>query len=179
MRLVTSLLLGSIALAGCAGMSGQGAGNPKPIAVSQLNPTQGNKTSGSVSFVQNGDRIMIDARIDGLTPGAHGFHVHEKGDCSAPDGMSAGGHFNPSGTAHGGPDHGDRHAGDLGNLNADAGGNAVLKLTVPASQISLSKDAPNSVVGKALIVHADPDDYKTQPTGNSGKRVACGIIALQ
>lgn len=182
MRLVASLLLGSIALAGCAGLSGQGTGNPKnpkPIAVSQLKPTQGNKTSGSVSFVQNGDRILIDARIDGLTPGLHGFHVHEKGDCSAPDAMSAGGHYNPSGKPHGGPDHADRHAGDFGNLDADANGNAVLKLTIPASQISLAKEAPNSVVGKALIVHADPDDYKTQPTGNSGKRLACGIIALQ
>lgn len=179
MRLVASLLIGSIALAGCAGMAGQGAGNPKPIAVSQLNPTQGNKTNGSVSFVQNGDRIIIDARIDGLTPGAHGFHVHERGDCSAPDGMSAGGHFNPSGRPHGGPEHADRHAGDFGNLNADANGNAVLRLTVPASQISLAREASNSVVGKALIVHTDPDDYKTQPTGNAGKRVACGIIALQ
>ncbi|WP_194722402.1 superoxide dismutase family protein [Noviherbaspirillum malthae] len=179
MRLVASLLLGSIALAGCAGMSGQGAGNPKPIAVSQLNPTQGNKTGGAVSFVQNGDRILVDARVDGLTPGLHGFHVHEKGDCSSPDGMSAGGHFNPGSKPHGGPDHSDRHAGDFGNLEADANGNAVLKLSIPASQVSLSRDASNSIVGKALIVHADPDDYKTQPTGNAGKRLACGIIALQ
>jgi superoxide dismutase, Cu-Zn family len=165
----------AVVLAGCASMSGM-SGDPKPIAVSVLKPTEGNKANGSVSFVQKGDQILVDARIDGLASGQHGFHVHEKGDCSAPDAMSAGGHFNPGGAGHGGPAHESHHAGDLGNLDANASGKATLQLTVPAKQFSLVKDAPNSIVGKALVVHADPDDYKTQPTGNSGKRVACGVV---
>ncbi|MGH8807080.1 MAG: superoxide dismutase family protein, partial [Noviherbaspirillum sp.] len=135
--------------------------------------------NGSVSFVQQGEQTMVDARIDGLTPGVHGFHVHEKGDCSAPDAMSAGGHFNPGSKPHGDPAHADHHAGDFGNLAADAAGNAALKLTIPAKELTLASDAPHSVVGRALVVHADPDDLRTQPTGNSGKRVACGVVRLQ
>jgi Cu-Zn family superoxide dismutase len=185
MRIISSVLLGSVVLTGCAGMAGMsgkssdGSGMPTPIAVSQLSPTQGNKANGAVSFVQKGDKILVDARIDGLQPGLHGFHIHEKGDCSAPDATSAGGHFNPSSKPHGDPAHSEHHAGDLGNLKADAAGNAVMQMTVPLSGLSLAKDAPNSIVGKALIVHADPDDMKTQPTGNSGKRVACGVIRLK
>jgi superoxide dismutase, Cu-Zn family len=179
MHIISSVLLGSVVLTGCAGMSGHGNGAPTPIAVSQLSPTQGNKTNGAVSFVQKGDKILVDARIDGLQPGMHGFHIHEKGDCSAPDATSAGGHFNPSSKSHGDPAHSEHHAGDFGNLKADAAGNAVMQLTVSSSDFSLAKDAPNSIVGKALIVHADPDDLKTQPTGNAGKRVACGLIKLQ
>jgi superoxide dismutase, Cu-Zn family len=174
MRFVIAAAACAVVLSGCASMSGNGA--PKPIAVSNLNPTQGNNANGTVSFIQKSDQILVDARFDGLTPGQHGFHVHEKGDCSAPDAMSAGGHFNPGGSGHGGPSHETRHAGDLGNLEADASGKASLQLTVPAKQLSLATEGANSIIGKALIVHADPDDYKTQPTGNSGKRVACGII---
>jgi Cu-Zn family superoxide dismutase len=176
MKLVSALMLGTVILSGCAGMSKSA---PAPIAVATLNPTQGNAAKGTVSFVQQGEEVMIDARFDGLPPGMHGFHVHEKGDCSAPDAMSAGGHFNPGSTPHGDPAHADHHAGDFGNLNADASGNATLKLTVPAKQLTLAKDASNSVVGRALVVHADQDDLKTQPTGNSGKRVACGVVSLQ
>ncbi|RJF99811.1 superoxide dismutase family protein [Noviherbaspirillum saxi] len=179
MRILSSVLLGSVILSGCAGTANQASQAPTPIAVTQLKPTEGNQANGAVSFMQKGDKILVDARIDGLTPGLHGFHVHEKGDCSAPDAMSAGGHFNPSTKSHGDPAHADHHAGDLGNLNANAAGNAVLQLAVAASDFSLSRGAPNSIVGKALIVHADPDDYKTQPTGNAGKRVACGVISLQ
>lgn len=175
MRVTTSLVLGSVLLAGCAAMQS----GPRPIAVADLSPTQGNKTSGTVSFVQKGGQILVDARVEGLSPGAHGFHVHEKGDCSAPDAMSAGGHFNPAGTPHGSPSHAQRHAGDFGNLQADASGRASLQLTVPATQISLEKGAPNSIIGKGLIVHADPDDYTTQPTGNAGKRLACAVISLK
>jgi Cu-Zn family superoxide dismutase len=174
MRLIPTLLLGSLILSGCAGMSSSG-----PAAVAQLNPTQGNKTSGTVSFTQQGDKVVMDAKIAGLTPGLHGFHIHEKGDCSAPDAMSAGGHFNPAGMQHGDPAHAQHHAGDFGNLTADASGNASMQMTLPPGQATLAKDAPNSIVGKGLIVHADPDDLKTQPTGNSGKRVACGVIGLK
>ncbi|NEX63176.1 superoxide dismutase family protein [Noviherbaspirillum galbum] len=161
----------AILLSACAGMSG-----PKPIAVADLKPTQGNNAGGTVSFIQKGDQILVDARIDGLAPGQHGFHVHEKGDCSAPDGMSAGGHFNPGSMNHGGPSHDNHHAGDLGNVEADGSGKANLQVTLPGKQVSMKEGDANSIIGKALIVHADPDDYKTQPTGNSGKRVACGVV---
>src|SRR4051794_6438007 len=107
MKLISALMLGAVALSGCAGMSKP---EPAPIAVAVLNPTQGNGANGSVSFVQQGEQLMVDARIDGLTPGMHGFHVHEKGDCSAPDAMSAGGHFNPGSMPHGDPAHAEHHA---------------------------------------------------------------------
>jgi superoxide dismutase, Cu-Zn family len=173
MNRLSIAICGTAMLAGCAAMSA-----PEPIAVGILNPTQGNTAKGTVSFVQKSGQILVDARIEGLAPGPHGFHIHEKGDCSAPDATSAGGHFNPGATPHGDPAHADHHAGDFGNLTADANGKAELKLTLPASQVTLGKDGPNSIIGKGLVVHADPDDYKTQPTGNSGKRVACGVIAL-
>jgi Cu-Zn family superoxide dismutase len=164
-----TLMFGALLLTGCAGISSSG-----PTAVAQLQPTQGNNVSGTTTFSQQGDKVAVEADIKGLTPGLHGFHVHEKGDCSAPDGASAGGHFNPSGKPHGGTSGTERHGGDLGNLIADADGKAILKITIEG--VSVAKDAPNSVVGRGLIVHADPDDYKTQPTGNSGKRLACAVI---
>jgi Cu-Zn family superoxide dismutase len=174
MRFTSTLLLASLVLAGCASMS-----EPKPIAVASLSPTQGNQANGTVSFVQKGNQVLVDARIDGLTPGEHGIHIHEKGDCSAPDGTSAGGHFNPSGHQHGGPSHTEHHAGDFGNLTADASGRASLQLALPAAEISLAEGTANSIVGRGMIIHADPDDYKTQPTGNAGKRLACGVIRLK
>jgi Cu-Zn family superoxide dismutase len=109
----------------------------------------------------------------GLTPGEHGFHVHEVGDCSAPDATSAKGHFNPAGKQHGHHDGMDRHAGDMPNLKADAQGNA--SFSGELTLLSLGSDA-NGIVGRAVVIHADPDDYRSQPAGNSGKRVACGTI---
>lgn len=161
----------AVLLSACAGMSAS-----TPVAVATLNPTQGNTAKGTVTFEQKGAQVLVDARIEGLAPGQHGFHIHEKGDCSAPDATSAGGHFNPAGKQHGDPAHADHHAGDFGNVVADASGKASLKMRL--SDTTLAKDAPNSIVGKGLIVHADPDDLKTQPTGNAGKRVACGVIQL-
>jgi Cu-Zn family superoxide dismutase len=168
-------LLGAAAISGCASMSA-----PEPIGVAIVKPTLGSNVSGTISFTQIGSQLNIDARIEGLTPGQHGFHIHEKGDCSAPDATSAGGHFNPGGTEHGDPAAAmHHHGGDFGNLVADASGKASLQLTVPTSQITLAKDVPNSIVGRGVIIHADPDDLKTQPTGNSGKRLACGVISLK
>ena len=143
------------------------------LAEAQVAPTAGNTAKGTVTFMEKGGRIQFVARVSGLTPGGHGFHVHEKGDCSAPDGMSAGGHFNPSGKPHGNPDQGDHHAGDMPMLMADTAGNAELKAELKSATVS---DGPASIVGRAVIVHASPDDFKTQPTGNSGGRVACGVI---
>ncbi len=118
--------------------------------------------------------MLVEAKVSGLTPGAeHGFHVHEKGDCGSGDGMSTGGHFNPLGHPHAHFGTPDRHAGDLPALTADASGTATLKIELDVITVT---DGPTSVVGRGLIVHAQPDDYKTQPTGNAGARIACGVI---
>jgi superoxide dismutase, Cu-Zn family len=171
MRFLVATSVSVILLAACAGM-GQQSG---PSASTALKPTQGNKTAGNVSFRQDGNKVRVVASVSGLTPGMHGFHVHEKGDCSAPDGMSAGGHFNPSGKPHGDVSSPEHHAGDMGNITADSDGNAKLDLTVDG--LSVAAGAPNSVVGRSVVVHANPDDFKSQPAGNSGPRVACGVIA--
>jgi Cu-Zn family superoxide dismutase len=142
-------------------------------ATAALKPTSGNTAAGTVTFTQKGDKVAVTAEVTGLSPGPHGFHVHEKGDCSAPDGMSAGGHFNPGSKAHGDPATPDHHAGDMPQLVADASGKA--KLNAELSPMTIG--GANDIVGKAVIVHKDADDFKTQPTGNSGARVACGVIA--
>ncbi|SDI17553.1 superoxide dismutase family protein [Propionivibrio dicarboxylicus] len=156
-------------LAGCAG----GSADRGVEAV--LKPTQGNSAQGTVLFRQDGDAVVVTANVTGLTPGAHGFHIHEKGDCSAPDATSAGGHFNPGAKPHGHPEHGDHHAGDMPMLVADASGAASLKVRLPG--VSVGGEAASSILGRGVIVHAVADDFKTQPTGNSGARVACGVIA--
>jgi Cu-Zn family superoxide dismutase len=144
-----------------------------------LSPTAGNQVTGTVSFEQVADNLRVSARIEGLAPGPHGFHIHQNGDCSAADASSAGGHFNPGATAHGDPAHGAHHGGDFGNIVADASGVAKFQITVPVAQINLVNGNPAAVLNRAVIVHAAPDDLVTQPTGNSGARVACGVIALK
>ncbi|MDI1340136.1 superoxide dismutase family protein [Polaromonas sp.] len=145
-----------------------------PRATAQLQPTTGNATSGSVSFVQVGNKVLVSGEIRGLKPNAeHGFHVHEKGDCSSGDGMSAGGHFNPTGAPHGSHGMGMHHTGDLPSLKADAGG--VARFNFESGSLAVGSGVTD-IVGKGLIVHRDPDDYKTQPTGNSGPRLACAVI---
>jgi Cu-Zn family superoxide dismutase len=173
MKRYTILAAALAALSGCAVLP------PVPIAVADLSPTQGSQASGTATFVERSGKLIVDGRFKGLTPGQHGIHIHEKGDCSAPDAMSAGGHYNPTGEPHGAQDSAKRHGGDLGNLTADANGDATLNVTLESGRIGIGKLAANTVAGKALIVHADPDDLSSQPAGNSGKRVACGVIALQ
>lgn len=143
-------------------------------ATAELKPTEGSNVVGTVTFTAENDGLRVVAVIEGLAPGLHGFHVHEHGDCSAPDASSAGGHFNPHGTPHGGPDaaHGERHAGDLGNLEADASGVARYERL---DQL-LALTGPDSILGKAVIVHAKADDLSTQPAGDAGPRLACGVI---
>lgn len=151
------------------------AGTPQPpTAVAMLNPTQGEKANGVVRLAQEGDRVVIRARVSGLVAGReHGFHVHEKGDCSAPDASSAGEHLNPQGKPHG-PQHAEHHAGDLPSLKADASGVAATSFEVKGTLLGAGAA---DLIGKALVVHADPDDYMTQPSGNAGRRIACGVIA--
>lgn len=154
-------------LAGCASMSG-------PAATASLQPTTGNAASGTVKFVQTGDRVTVSGEVRGLKPNAeHGFHIHEKGDCSSGDGISAGGHFNPDGKPHGQHGQAAHHAGDLPSLKANASG--VASFSFQSATLRVGSGAAD-VVGKGLIVHRDPDDYQTQPTGNSGPRLACAVI---
>ena len=143
-------------------------------AVAVLIPTAGNDVHGVVRFTPAAGGIHVVADITGLKPGRHGIHIHEFGDASAADGSAAGGHFNPLHEAHGAPTAAHHHAGDLGNLEAGPDGHAVLDFVEPA----LALDGPASIIGRGLIVHAGEDDLKSQPTGNSGARVACGVIGL-
>lgn len=157
-----------------AGMHSTRAHRTPLAAVAVLSPTRGSKVSGVVRFVQEEGRIRVSARVTGLSPGGHGFHVHEFGDCSDPEGKSAGGHYNPESHPHGGPAAEKRHAGDLGNLTADSNGNAVLEYRDRV----LKLHGPHSILGRSVIVHAQPDDLKSQPTGAAGARAACGIIGV-
>jgi len=138
-----------------------------------LQPTAGSTVSGWITFAPIAGHVHVIAEVRGLTPGRHGFHIHEKGDCSSADGTSAGGHFNPTGAPHGGPDSQERHAGDLGNLEADETGVA----RYDRIDMVLHLTGEHSILGKAVIVHAGADDFSTQPTGGAGARVACGVIA--
>ena len=146
-----------------------------PSASAQLAPTKGSMTSGLVTFTQTGSNVLVNADIRGLKPNAeHGFHIHDKGDCSSGDGMSTGGHFNPTTQPHGAHGTGNHHSGDLPSLVADA--NGVAKLRFESSTITINSGVTN-IIGRGLIVHRDPDDYKTQPTGNAGPRLACAVIS--
>lgn len=157
----------TLGIAGCAMMT------PGPSAVAKLAPTQGNTANGTVTFTQHDGKVLVDAEIAGLAPGLHGFHIHEKGDCSAPDATSAGGHFNPTSQPHGDPNGHAHHIGDLPMLYADSDGRA--KLHVELDSLTLQAGAQN-IVGKAVVIHQKLDDFSTQPTGNSGARIACGLI---
>jgi Cu-Zn family superoxide dismutase len=145
-----------------------------PSAVAELQPTKGNNTGGTVTFTQVGDKVRVAGEVRGLKPNQeHGFHIHEAGDCSSGDGMSTKGHYNPLAKPHASPGTSERHAGDMPALKADASGNAKIDSTLDVITVN---PGPTSVVGRGLIVHAGADDYKTQPTGNAGARLACAVI---
>jgi Cu-Zn family superoxide dismutase len=168
-RFVALLPLCAVLLA--AGCASRPSG---PKAVAELKPASGSQASGTVWLAQESDRVVVRAKVSGLKPNQeHGFHVHEKGDCSAPDATSAGGHFNPNAKPHG-PQAGDHHAGDLPSLKADASGVAQTTFEIPGVLLG---SGSTDLMGKAFVVHEDPDDYASQPAGNSGKRIACGVIA--
>ncbi len=140
-------------------------------ASAPLESKSGSQVTGTVTFTKVGDEIQVVADIQNLKPGKHGFHIHEKGDCSAADAASAGAHFNPTQKHHGGPMTSDHHSGDLGNIEADASGKAHLDWK---GKLSLS--GTDSIIGKSIVVHEKEDDLKTDPSGNSGARIACGVI---
>jgi len=143
-------------------------------AIAVIYPTEGNEAHGIVTFTKVDTGIQIVADIEGLSPGKHGFHIHEYGDCSAPDATSAGGHFNPDNTEHGAPDDITRHVGDLGNLDAGEDGSAHYERI--DSFVSFS--GLHSIIGLAIVIHAGEDDFTSQPSGNAGPRVACGVIGI-
>jgi superoxide dismutase, Cu-Zn family len=160
--------------AACAALLAACATPQGPTALADLQATRGNTTAGTVRFSQAGGKVHVTGEVRGLKPGAeHGFHVHEKGDCSSGDGMSTGGHFNPDGKPHGQHAQGAHHVGDLPSLKADSTG--VARFAFESSSIAVGGGAAD-IVGKGLIVHRDPDDYRTQPTGNAGPRLAWAVI---
>lgn len=171
--------MAALLVAGCSSSppTAPGKGAPKVSkAFALLEATKGNQATGSVQFSQEGDRVLVIATVHDLAPNSlHGFHIHANGDCSSGDGMSAGGHFNPDNRPHGAPDA-PHHAGDMPQLKADANGVASATFVMRGVTVTAGD---RSVVGKGLIVHQDPDDYTTQPTGNSGARIACGVVVLR
>lgn len=169
MNRILGTVVASFVVSGCAGFQSA------PSATAQLAPTNGNMATGFVTFKRVADGVLVSGQVQGLAPNTeHGFHIHEKGDCSSGDGMSTGGHFNPDGKRHGALNENEHHAGDLQSLNSDA--NGVAKFSYESRTLSVG-NGTTDVIGHGLIVHRDPDDFKTQPTGNSGPRIACaGII---
>jgi Cu-Zn family superoxide dismutase len=163
-------------MAGTPPLPSSGASIEK--ATVQLAPTQGNNVTGTLSAESVADGVHFTGTVQGLKPnGQFGFHVHENGDCSAPDASSAGAHFNPTQAQHGDPSVGaTHHTGDMLNLRSDDQGNANVDTT--AKGATLADGQPNNVIGKAVVVHASADDYATQPSGNSGARIACGVISV-
>jgi superoxide dismutase, Cu-Zn family len=170
--IVAAAAVGSRAQVPHAG--GMMAGSPVSHAIAVLQPTKDSKVSGTVTFDQAEGGVKVVAKIDGLTKGPHGFHIHEFGDASSPDGAAAGAHFNPTKADHGAPTSGKRHVGDLGNIEADDSGHASLEVVDPM----LSFTGPNSILGRGVVVHAKADDLKTQPSGDAGGRLAVGVIGV-
>jgi Cu-Zn family superoxide dismutase len=150
---------------------------PQTTAKVSLTPAAGSSVQGNLTLSSEGLAVRIRGEITGLAPGKeHGFHVHEVGDCSLPDFTSAGEHFNPTKDPHGGPRSKARHLGDMPNAKADENGRAAIDVSIEGATLTDKDGGPNQILGKALVVHAMPDDYKTQPSGGSGARVACGVI---
>lgn len=143
-------------------------------AVAVLHPTDGSSVRGVVRFTRENDGVRISAEISGLSPGRHGFHIHEYGDLTDPKAESAGGHYNPTGAKHGAPTDDERHAGDLGNIEAGADGVAVLEMKDPRIELTGAR----SILGRAVVVHEKTDDFQSQPTGDAGGRLAAGVVGI-
>ena len=181
MRIVPVVAFALLA-AGCASAPPPAPAPPPAQSTAQaatvnLASASGSLVSGKATLQPMGDGVHLRGTVGGLAPNSqHGIHVHEKGDCSAADASSAGGHFNPTASAHGRAGSGPHHAGDMDNLAADSEG--VAQINIHLHGVTLGGGAANDIAGRALVVHAAPDDYATQPAGNSGARVACGVITI-
>ena len=174
------LLLGiSIISMGCERVNQQAgilSTEPTEQAHAMIDALGDSGVTGIVVFTQNGDQITLTAEIHGASPGLHGFHIHANGDCSAPDGTSAGGHWNPTDVGHGKWGEDEFHLGDIGNINVGADGTGRITLTTDLWEIGTGSDI--DVVGKGIILHADADDFVSQPSGAAGARIGCGVIVL-
>jgi Cu-Zn family superoxide dismutase len=197
MRLLplATTIASSLLLAACAGTGEHRSGSPAAsadaaasasatastsstlsAASANLAAASGSLASGQLKLMPMGDGVHITGTIGGLkSNGTHAFHIHEKGDCSAADASSAGGHFNPASQPHGRASNPQHHAGDSDNLVANADGSATVNAHF--NGVVLGGGGSNDVVGKAIVVHADADDYTSQPSGNAGSRIACGVIS--
>ncbi len=145
-------------------------------AIATIGPASDSSVTGMAIFTQNGDQITLTIEIQNASPGIHAVHIHESGDCSSPDGTSAGGHWNPTGVAHGKWGEGEFHLGDIGNITVGEDGTGSIELTTDLWEIGTGSDV--DVVGRGIIVHAGADDFTSQPSGDAGARIGCGAIAL-
>lgn len=172
LRLPLAVATTTVMLAACASTSTQ---SNESMANVTLSPRSGSQVAGVLHVMPMGDGVHVTGTISGLTPNkAQAFHIHEKGDCSAADASSAGGHFNPAGDAHGRASAPHHHLGDNDNLVADA--NGIAHVNAHFAGAVLGGGGADDIVGKAVVVHADADDYTSQPSGNAGGRIACGVI---
>jgi Cu-Zn family superoxide dismutase len=167
MKKIAALSFSLLLLGACTTM---GTG---PSATATLAPTSNQTAAGTVTLTQQADgSVRVQAELTGVPAGTHGFHIHEKGDCGD-NGNAAGGHYNPLSTPHGAPNAETKHAGDFGNVIADASGRVSHSFTTRSITV---EEGPTTAVGHAIILHANPDDLTTQPTGNAGARIACGVV---
>jgi Cu-Zn family superoxide dismutase len=172
------LTIALVAGAGCAtsAQSSKKSSGKEPEAVAVIASKSDSHLTGKATFHAEGGKVTLKVEIAGAEPGTHAVHLHEKGDCSAADGSSAGGHWNPTSENHGKWAAAPFHHGDIGNVEVGADGKGTLTLTTDLWTIG---GAPETdVVGKAVIVHAKADDFTTQPTGNAGGRVGCGVVEM-
>lgn len=173
--LLAGAILAAGLLTGCEPPEADAPAHGIDRAVAKLNPTDGSQAAGTVTIERQEDGIRVSAEVEGLDENSrHGFHIHEFGDCTAGDATSAGGHFNPHGTDHGGPMDNVRHVGDMGNLETDENGVGRIDYIDPL----LDFEGPENIIGRAVVVHAGEDDMESQPTGEAGPRLACGVIGV-
>ncbi len=157
-----------------AKVAAAGKGTMGPFAEATLEAKSGSKVAGTVLFSKTDKGLQVKASVSGASPGAHGIHIHDKGDCSSPDGKSAGDHFNPTKAPHAGPDQATRHGGDLGNITVNSDGKGQMTMDLPP--VAGMSDW-GTIVGKSVVLHEKADDLKTQPAGDAGPRIGCGVIA--
>ena len=171
----TKHLLGAAAVLALAAACATTSSAPQGAqARAVIEPRSGSTTTGTATFTERPTGgVQVEIHVENAPPGTHGLHIHERGDCSAPDASSAGGHFNPGGMPHAGPSELKRHAGDLGNIEVEANGKGHLEIV---SDLLTVRPGPNSVVGKAVVFHEKRDDLASQPTGDAGGRLGCGVI---
>lgn len=181
-RTMILILLTAVAASQPFGVRADTPDEPAPNATKHrlglvvFQPAQGHALAGGAVLVQSGNKLEMFVNVSGLDAGKHGFHVHQTGDCTGPSFESAGEHFNPQGRKHGGPNTAAHHAGDFGNIEGSADGKGSARIAL--GMVTLEPGAANSITGRALVLHARPDDLVSQPSGASGPRIACGVIEV-